>query len=188
MKTVRWLTLISCVAASVVSVCAQERTVTITSISALAREAGRLAVTDPRPRPQTPAQSADDTAWSRVQRLSAGEEVRVVRANDTALPGAFRLADAGSITLFVAGHEQKTARADVRQVLIVRDTYRWQHVLLGLAIGGVAGGIAVGLHCRGASASCKEAAPAYVAPGVGVGAAIGALLPPRKTWQEIYVR
>ena len=188
MNTVRWLTVISCVAASVVSVCAQERTVTITSISALAREAGRLAVTDPRPGPQTPAQSADDTAWGPVRRVAVGHDVRVVLRNGASSQGAFRTADGESITLLVAGHEQKAARADIRQVSIVRETDRWQHVVIGLVIGGVTGGIAVGLHCRGQSASCKEVAPAYFAPGVGVGAAVGALLPPRKTWQEIYVR
>jgi hypothetical protein len=70
----------------------------------------------------------------------------------------------------------------------VRDLNRWQHVVIGLAVGGVAGSVAVAVHCRGASASCKEVAPAYVLPGVGLGAAVGALLPKRKVWQEIYVR
>ena len=137
---------------------------------------------------QTPAQSADDVAWSRVQRLSAGGEVRVVGGNGASSQGAFRTADGASITLLVAGHEQKTTRANVHQVSVVPDTDRWQHVVIGLVIGGVAGGIAVGLHCRGESSSCKEVAPAYTAPGLGIGAAVGALLPPRKHWQEIYVR
>jgi hypothetical protein len=137
--------------------------------------------------PDQPAHSADDIAWSRVQRLSAGEEIRVVDVDD-ASQGAFRTADGVSITLVVAGHDQKTARANVSQVSVVRDKDRWQHVVTGLVIGGVTGGIAVGLHCRGESSSCNEVAPAYVVPGVGIGAAIGALLPPRKHWQEIYVR
>jgi hypothetical protein len=137
---------------------------------------------------QTPAQSADDVAWSRVERLSAGEEVRVAGGNGASSQGAFRRADGASITLLVAGHEQKTARANVRQVSVVRDTDRWQHVVIGLVIGMVTGGIAVELHCRGESSSCKEVGPAYVVPGVGIGAAVGALLPPRKQWQEIYVR
>src|SRR5216684_4294103 len=135
---------------------------------------------------QTPAQSADDVAWSRVQGLSAGEKVRVVGGNGASSQGAFRTADGASITLLVAGHEQKTERASVRHVSIVRDTDRWQHVVMGLVIGGVAAGIAVGLHCRGESSSCNEVAPAYMAPGVGIGAAVGTLLPPRKHWQEIY--
>ena len=150
--------------------------------------AARLAVANLNGDAQTPAQSADDVAWSRVQRLSAGGEVRVVGGNGASSQGAFRTADGASITLLVAGHEQKTTRANVHQVSVVRDTDRWQHVVIGLVIGGVAGGIAVGLHCRGESSSCKEVAPAYTAPGLGIGAAVGALLPPRKHWQEIYVR
>jgi len=137
---------------------------------------------------QMPAQSADDVAWSRVERLSAGGEVRVVGRNGASSQGAFRTADGASITLLVAGHEQETTRVNVHQVSVVRDTDRWRHVVISLVIGGVAGGIAVGLHCRGESSSCKEVAPAYTAPGLGIGAAVGALLPPRKHWHEIYVR
>jgi hypothetical protein len=138
--------------------------------------------------PDQPAQSVDDMAWSRVQRVSPGEEIRVVGVDDASSQGAFRTADGVSIRLVVAGHDQETARANVSQVSIVRDKDRWQHIVTGLVIGGVTGGIAVGLHCRGESSSCNEVAPAYVVPGVGIGAAIGALLPPRKHWQEIYVR
>jgi hypothetical protein len=150
--------------------------------------AARLAVANLNGDAQTPAQSADDVAWSRVQRLSAGGEVRVVGGNGASSEGAFQTADGASITLLIAGHEQNTTRANVHQVSVVRDTDRWQHVVIGMVIGGVAGGIAVGLHCRGEFSSCKEVAPAYTAPGLGIGAAVGALLPPGKHWQEIYVR
>jgi hypothetical protein len=207
MKVALSLTLVVALMTSALPVTAQERIDrTAGPISrAITRGAVRLAaepaavddrqpageptnVDRPRIDAQTPAQSADEVAWSRVQRLSTGEEVRVAGENGASSSGAFRTSDGASITLLVAGREQTTARADVRQVSVVRDTDRWQHVVIGIVIGGLTGGVAVALHCRGESSSCKEVSPAYVGPGVGLGAAVGALLPPRKQWQEIYVR
>jgi len=194
MTTAPSLSLVLALMTSALPVTAQERIDrTVGPIRwAISLEAVRLAaepaVVGPNGDAQTPAQLADDVAWSRVQRLSAGEEVRVVGENDASSQGAFRTGDGASITLLVAGHQQTTARANVRKVSVVRDTNRWRHLVIGLVIGGVTGGIAVGLHCRGESSSCNEVAPAYFAPGVGIGAAVGALLPPKKHWQEIYVR
>ncbi len=132
--------------------------------------------------------SNSTAAWSIVSRLTAGQEVRVNMTTGQSLHGTVGAADATSITVLVAGHHRHIAHENVRQVSIVRDLDRWQHVVIGLAVGAVAGSVAVAVHCRGASASCKEVAPAYVLPGVGLGAAVGALLPKRKVWQEIYVR
>ncbi len=207
MKAARSLTLVLALMTSALPVSAQERTNrTAGPISwAMTREAVRLAaepaaVDDRQParestsanwsrgNAQTPAQSADDVGWSRVQQLSVGQEVRVTGENGASSSGTFRTSDGVSITLLVAGHEQRTARANVRQVSVVGDTDHWQHVVTGLVIGGVAAAVAVGLHCRGESSSCNQIGPAYFAPAVGVGAAVGALLPPRKIWQEIYVR
>ena len=151
-------------------------------------EAIRHAVVEPRGTANVPVQSADDAAWSRVRSLPAGQEVRVVFETGASSQGTFRTADAGSMTLRAAGHDQNLTRATIRRISMVADRDRWQHIVTGLVIGGVAASIAVGLHCRGESAACTEIAPAYVAPGTGAGAALGALLPRRKVWQEIYSR
>lgn len=151
-------------------------------------EAVRHAVVEPRGTANVPVQSADGAAWSRVSSLPTGQEVRVVLTTRASLQGTFRTADMNSVTLRAAGHDQNLTRTTIRRISMVVDRDRWQHVVLGLVIGGVTAGIALGLHCRGESAACTEVAPAYMAPGIGAGAAIGAVLPRRKVWQEIYSR
>jgi hypothetical protein len=138
--------------------------------------------------PQEPAQtpqSLENAAWFYLTRLAEGEELRVVLANGAFCQGAFRIADDQSITLVVAGQNQRVSRGRVRRISVARGTHRRRNVLLGLAIGGAAGGLAMALHCRGEASACKEWAPVYINPAAGVGAAIGALLPSRG-WQEIY--
>ena len=130
-------------------------------------------------------QSAADNSWLQLQQLVAGQEIRIVLDDATSSQGAFRIADAESITLHVAEHDQRVPRARLRQVSVSRGTHRRRKVLLGLAIGGATGGLITALHCRGASSSCNEVAPAFVYPLAGAGTVIGALLPAR-AWQEIY--
>jgi hypothetical protein len=131
-----------------------------------------------------PESTAND-AWFHVTELTAGKSVRVVLDNATSYQGAFRMADDQSITLEVSGRNQRVSRARVRRISVARGTHRRRNVLLGLAIGGGAGAMAVALQCLGKAPACKEVAPAYVDPGLGVGTGIGALLPGRD-WQEIY--
>ena len=123
-------------------------------------------------------------AWSEVRQLAAGQDIRVVLDEATRL-GGFRTADEDSITLVVAGQDQRVARTGIRQILVARGTHRRRNVLLGLAIGGVTGSVVVALHCRGQSPGCNEIGPAYFYPFAGAGAGIGALLPAR-AWQQIY--
>jgi hypothetical protein len=130
-------------------------------------------------------QSAVDNSWLQLQQLLAGEEIRIVLDDATSSRGAFRMADAESITLHVAEHDQRVPRARLRRVSVSRGTHRRRNVLLGLVIGGATGGLITALHCRGASSSCNEVAPAFVYPLAGAGTVIGALLPAR-AWQEIY--
>ena len=56
-------------------------------------------------------------------------------------------------------------------------THRRRNILIGLAIGASAGGVATAIHCHGKNASCNEVGPAYVLPLAGAGALIGALWP-----------
>jgi hypothetical protein len=130
-------------------------------------------------------QSAADNSWLQIQQLAAGEEIRIVFDDSTSSRGVFQMADAESITLHVAEHDQRVPRARLRRVSVSRGTHRRRNVLLGLAIGGATGGLITALHCRGASSSCNEVAPAFVYPLAGAGTVIGALLPAR-AWHEIY--
>ena len=123
--------------------------------------------------------------WFHLTRLVAGEDIRVVLSNATSYRGAFRMADDQSITLVVAGHDQRVSRARVRRISVARGMHRRRNVLLGLVIGGAAGGLVLAFHCRGEASSCKEWAPLYVNPAAGGAAGIGALLPARD-WQTIY--
>jgi hypothetical protein len=157
-------------------------TISLTLLACLAARlaaAGLDGATEARPQ-------SGDAAWLPVTQLAAGENVRVVLGGPITYQGTFRTADGESITIAVAGHDQRLSRARIRQVSVARGTHRRRNVLIGLAIGGAASAVAVGVHCRGAASSCKEVAPVYLYPLAGAGAGIGALLPAGRAWQEIY--
>ena len=130
------------------------------------------------------AQQSTTDVWSEVRQLPAGQVIRVVLADDTR-QGQLRSADETSVTIIVAGLDERVPRADIRRILAANGTHRKRNVLLGLAIGGVTAGVVVGLRCRGQNPGCNEVAPAYFYPLAGVGAGIGALLP-AQAWQQVY--
>jgi hypothetical protein len=194
------LTLIASLVAMAPTLAAQEKTETPVSFDrrgpasratagpladAITREAVRLAVAEVNGATPGPMQSTDNDAWSHVRQLAAGEDIRVVLGDATSHRGAFRIADDESITLVIAGHDQRVSRAGIRRILVARGTHRRRNVLRGLVIGGASGVLVAALHCRGEAPSCKEVAPAYVYPLAGGGAGIGALLPARER-QQIY--
>lgn len=73
--------------------------------------------------------------------------------------------------------DQSMSRGSIRQSSPAGGTHRRRNILIGLAIGSVAGGVVTVLHCRGKNPSCNEVGPAYVLPLAGAGALIGALWP-----------
>ena len=73
--------------------------------------------------------------------------------------------------------EQDMSRRSALQRSPAGRPHRRRNILIGLAIGAAAGGVATVLHCRGKAASCNEVGPAYVLPLTGAGALIGALWP-----------
>jgi hypothetical protein len=193
MKSTVSIMLITCLVASALQVVAQG---SVTSAEppigplarTIARAAVRLAVTELNGVTEARLQSPDDNAWSQVRQLAAGEDVRVVLDGPASYRGTLRMADGQSITLAIASDDYRLSRARVRQVSVARATRRRRNILIGLVIGGATSAIAVGLHCRREASSCKEVAPAYFYPLAGAGAAIGALLPAAKIWQEVYAR
>jgi hypothetical protein len=164
---------------------AMKRALSLTLILCLAGSALPAAAQEQNATTQAPVQSTETDTWLDPTRLVAGEDIRIVLVNSTSYRGVFRMADDQSITLMVAGHEQRVTRASVSRISVARGMHRRRNVLLGLVIGATAGGLVLAFHCRGEASSCKEWAPVYVNPAAGVAAGIGALLPARD-WQTIY--
>jgi hypothetical protein len=182
MNSVLSVASIVCLVGSAVPPVAQERPDSPSGPIAhtLWREAARLAAGQSNEPP-----SGVDARWIQLQRLAVDEEIRVVLDDATSSRGAFRIADADSITLRIGGRDQRVQRARVLRVLVARGSHRRRNVLLGLVIGGTAGGLATAIHCKGRSSGCNEVAPAFVYPFAGAGTLIGALLPARD-WAEVF--
>lgn len=173
--------LILCVAASAVPLAAHDQPDSARAplTGVLQRTAVRLAL----------AQSAESpgagTRWEQVRRLEIGHEIRVALDDDRSSRGVFQAADGDSLTLRTDGQEQHILRARIGRVFVARDTHRRRNVLVGLAIGAAASGLATAIHCKGQSSACAEVAPAFFYQMAGAGTLIGALAPARD-WEEIF--
>lgn len=133
------------------------------------------------------AATAQPSNWSPVSQLTAGAAVRLTADPGVTHTGAVRSTDDNSVTLLVDGADLRISRLAVRQ-LSVTGKSRKKNIWWGLVIGAAASVVAVSLQCRGEDSSCNEGAPAWFYPLAGGGLAVGALLPPRTVWREIYVR
>lgn len=157
----------------------------------------------PRPRPDplvgpgatVAGSDADDVAWSQVRRRQIGEHVRVILQDNSIHDGEFQSADNLTVSLAVAGRRQEDPRLRVRQVFVDAGTNRARHVGLGVAAGAVAGLVVFGSdadRCRRTGGppppQCGSTAPPRFAYSTGLGAVVGALLPARRVWSEIYIR
>lgn len=125
--------------------------------------------------------------WSPVAQLTVGAEVRALADPGVTHRGSVRSADNDSLTLEVGGTDLRLPRITVREVEVAGKS-RKKNTWWGLAIGAAASVVAVSLQCQGEASSCSEGAPAWFYPMAGAGVAVGALLPPRTVWREIYSR
>lgn len=100
----------------------------------------------------------------------------LIASNATAGPIA-QSATRAIMRVDAADLDPSMSRSSIRQSSPAGGTHRRRNILIGLAIGSVAGGVATALHCGGKNASCNEVGPAYVLPLAGAGALIGALWP-----------
>jgi hypothetical protein len=134
-----------------------------------------------------PAAAQPPSNWSPVRQLSTGTAIRATADPGVTHRGSVRAADDESLTLVVDGAAVRLPRIAVREIKVAGKS-RKKNIWWGLAIGAAASVVAVSLQCQGEDASCNETAPAWFYPLAGAGAAGGALLPPRVTWREVYVR
>lgn len=125
--------------------------------------------------------------WSPVRQLPAGTDVRATADPGVTHQGSVGTSDDESLTLVVNGADLRLPRMAVREIDVAGKS-RKKNIWWGLAIGATASLVAVSLHCRGEDSSCNESAPAWFYPFAGGGLVVGALLPPRITWRQVYVR
>jgi hypothetical protein len=127
------------------------------------------------------------TSWSPVRQLTPGQSIRAVVDSGVTHRGAFQSADDDFLTLLIDNRALRLPRAGVRDVSVA-GTSRRRNVWWGLAIGAAVSVAAISVQCHGEDPSCNEGSPALFYPITGAGAAIGALMPPRTTWREIYAK
>lgn len=135
----------------------------------------------------SPAAAQQSSNWSPVRQLTAGAAIRAIADPGVTHAGSVRSSDDDSLTLVVDGTDLRLSRAAVREVAVAAKS-RKKNIWWGLAIGAAASVVAVSLQCQGEDSSCNEGAPAWFYPLAGGGLAVGALLPPRTVWREVYVR
>jgi hypothetical protein len=130
------------------------------------------------------AQTSD---WAVVSHLSSAQKVKVETADGKSHVGSIQSVTDDAIRI---GKNQLIQKQDVRHVLLMGPNHRGRNALIGL---GVAAGIglASALSCTGKGGllnppSKGECAVVLVPFFGAMGAGIGALLPSRGDWQEVY--
>lgn len=127
------------------------------------------------------AQTSD---WAVVSQLLSGQRVKVQTADGKSHVGKLQAVSEDAIRI---GKDQSIQKGDVRHVLWWSPGHHGRNALIGLGIGaGV--GVAFGATCNEKNSFVnKGECMAVLAPLFGgAGAGIGALLPSRGKWHEVY--
>ena len=125
--------------------------------------------------------------WNNVKMLPLGTEVRLVTGGRT-VRGSVQAVTDDSLVVNSGSGQQTFARQQVMRASVRKKSHRGRNTLIGLGIGtgaGAAVGAGLGGCCSGEGPSSTPVVAAVVVGSVGVGAAIGALLP-TGGWQEIF--
>jgi hypothetical protein len=111
--------------------------------------------------------------WEAVQRIPPDHKIEVAVLGGTRTSGRFVRASGDAITLRAHSGERSISRTDVHQIRISDPSRRFRNGLIWTGVGVAAGagtGAAICPHCANEGAAYK-----YIGPGIGIGAAIGAL-------------
>src|SRR5579864_5234178 len=133
------------------------------------------------------AQSKND--WASLDKLAAGDQIRVSMTDGKSYKGEFQSASADSMMMVAASSQQSLAHAQVAKVAVKRDGHRGRNTLIGLGVG-AAGGLAIG---AAGDAQCghncflgNNIGKAVVTPiGAIIGTIIGAVWP-TGGWHDVY--
>jgi hypothetical protein len=125
------------------------------------------------------------SSWTNLSALLSGQRIQVVEMNNKKNTGTFLSATDAAITMKEKSGEQTFQKQDVRLVWLMKNKHRLRNTFIGAGVGaGVGAGIgaATGGPCKVPS-SCffyltrGQQAAIFAAPGIVIGAAVGALWP-----------
>ena len=130
--------------------------------------------------------AAQSSAWTNLQQLKPGQQVRVVRNDARSFTGTFENADDKAITIRSHGTDRTLSRLEVRRVAARSAGHRVRHVVIGAAIGAGAGvgigaavGSSTGIVKRGPAIAVTAPAAAFL--GAVIGAAVSS-----GHWKTVY--
>lgn len=125
------------------------------------------------------------SSWGNLSALQLGWKIQVVEANSKQGSGLFVSITEDAVTLQEKHGEKIIQRRDVRIVRLMKNKHRLRNTLVGAGVGAGLGaglGAATGGPCRvppGCFFYLTRGQPAalFAAPGIVIGAAVGALWP-----------
>jgi hypothetical protein len=143
------------------------------SICALA--ATSFSATEPKP---------EVGKWENLQKLSPGDDIRVVLNDMKYYGGQFQQVTNSRLTVRLAKNEKSFAKEDVLRVSVKGGSHRLRNAAIGLGVG-MGLGLAIAAKDRNDS-EAQNLDLAFGVPLLGVaGAGVGALLP-STAWRDVY--
>ena len=131
------------------------------------------------------ALDAQQSSWSNLNRLKAGQGIVVIESGMRRHAGKFVTVTDELLTLNESGSEVSLKRQDVARVSTSSNPRRGEHAVIGLIVGGLIGagiGAASGSKTGFLGGSSRGiAALVGVVIGAPIGAIVGALIPAHRT-------
>jgi hypothetical protein len=124
--------------------------------------------------------------WDNLKQLASGEQVQVVLKDAKSYRGQFQTVSDEAIVVRLAAGDQAFERARVMRISAIGKSRRGRNALIGAAIGGGLGGVAVGMDCHYGRKGCGAGGVAAGVPfGAALCAGIAALIP-TGGWHDVY--
>ncbi len=130
------------------------------------------------------------SSWANVSTLQSGQKIQVVQMNSKKVSGTFLNVSDGGISLQEKAGAKTIDRSNVRIIRLVKNKHRLRNTFIGAGIGAGAGagiGAASNRPCTVPQGSFPstclfsltrgQQAAIFAAPGLVIGAAVGALWP-----------
>jgi len=143
--------------------------------------------------PLLTAQPSSKSDWGNLNKLTAGDEIRITVVPRGPIRGRFQRLTNESLIVATPGKEESLDRASIASVAVKGESHRKRNALIGLAVGAgtglTIGAIADANDCKNRN-NCLNILPnigkeVLTPVGALLGVTVGALLP-TGGWHEIY--